>query len=61
MAQSVADSLAVPDRQINLVYLTEANDTRFDAFSVLRPLYLGVNQPLPTEPAEAPAEVPEQE
>ena len=61
MAQSVADSLAVPDRQINLVYLTEANDTRFDAFSVLRPLYLEVTQPLPTEPAEAPAEVPEQE
>ena len=61
MAQSVADSLAVPDRQINLVYLTEANDTRFDAFSVLRPLYLEVTQPLPTEPAAEPTEAPEQE
>lgn len=58
MAQSVADSLEVPNRQINLVYLTEANDTRFDAFSVLRPLYLGVTQPLPPEPTEAPVEAP---
>ena len=50
MAQSVADTVKVPDKQINLVYLTEAYDTRFDAFSVLRPLHLGATQPLPTEP-----------
>lgn len=50
MAQSVASAAGVPDPQINLVYLTEANDTRFDAFSVLRPMYLGATQPLPTEP-----------
>ena len=61
MAQSVADSLSVPNSQINLVYLTEANDTRFDAFSVLRPLHLGVTQPLPTEPAPEQTEAPEQE
>ena len=60
MAQSEAAVMAVPDTRINLVYLTEANDTRFDAFSVLRPLSLGAAQPLPTEPAPEP-EVPEQE
>lgn len=64
MAQSVADSVTVPNTQINLVYLTEANDTRFDTFSVLRPLSLGVTQPLSTEPpaqepGEEPAEAPE--
>ena len=66
MAQSVAEGVAVPDTQINLVYLTEAMDTRFDAYSVLRPLQLGVTPlPQPTEPqatesqepaADAPAE-----
>ena len=66
MAQSVADGVTVPNPQINLVYLTEANDTRFDAFSVLRPLPLGATQPLPTEPPtqalpEEPAEAPEAE
>ena len=65
MAQSVADAVAVPDPKINLVYVTEANDTRFDTFSVLRPLPLGVTQPLPTEPPvqalpEEPAEAPEE-
>ncbi|MBQ7231309.1 MAG: hypothetical protein IJX04_10500 [Oscillospiraceae bacterium] len=70
MAQSVAEGVAVPDTQINLVYLTEAMDTRFDAYSVLRPLQLGVTPlPQPTEPqatesqepaADSPAEpVPE--
>lgn len=72
MAQSVAQTVSVPDAQINLVYLTEANDTRFDAFSVLRPLPMGATQPLPTEPTsqepdegpvegpvEGPAPVPE--
>lgn len=57
-AQSVADTLSVPNTQINLVYLTEANDTRFDTFSVLRPLTLDVTQPLPTEP---PVQEPEGE
>ena len=70
MTQSVAEGVAVPDTQINLVYLTEAMDTRFDAYSVLRPLQLGVTPlPQPTEPqatesqepaADSPAEpVPE--
>ena len=69
MAQSMAEGLTVPSTQINLVYLTEAMDTRFDAYSVLRPLQLGVT-PLPpaTQPPETeasadqapePAEVPE--
>ena len=40
----------MPNTQINLVYLTEANDTRFDLFSVLRPLPLGATQPLATQP-----------
>ena len=60
MAQNVASALTIPNSQINLVYLTEANDTRFDAFSVLRPLSLGVTQPLPTEPpAQEPGEEPD--
>jgi hypothetical protein len=59
MAQSEAAAMAVPDTRINLVYLTEANDTRFDAFSVLRPLSLGAAQPLPTEPAPEPVQEPE--
>ena len=64
LAQNVASTVTVPNTQINLVYLTEANDTRFDTFSVLRPLHLGVTQPLPTqpdgqEPEEDPAPQPE--
>ncbi len=59
MAQSVAEGMAVPDPQINLVYLTEAMDTRFDAYSVLRPLQLGVTPlPQPTEPQEPAADSP---
>ena len=56
MAQSVASTLQVPNTQINLVYLTETKDTRFDLFGALRPLSLGL-EPLP--PAEQTPE-PEQ-
>ena len=59
MAQAVAESLTVPDAAINLVYLTDVGDTRFDAFGVLRPLNLGMQQlPVPTEPAPVPEEEP---
>ena len=66
MAQSVAEGVAVPDTQINLVYLTEAMDTRFDVFGVLRPLNTGLTVPPaaatpPAEPAEAPAAEPREE
>ena len=67
LAQSVAASAAVPSQQINLVYLTEAKDTRFDAYSVLRPLSMGVTTQLPPvvedpveEPAADPAPQPEE-
>lgn len=60
MAQEVAASLDIPSMQINLVYLTEAMDTRFDVFGVLRPLDMGSMPELPaatTAPApETPAE-----
>ena len=58
MAQDVAASLEIPSMQTNLVYLTEAMDTRFDVFGVLRPLRADMT-PLPvatTSPAEAPVE-----
>lgn len=58
MAQEVAASLDISSMQINLVYLTEAMDTRFDVFGVLRPLNTGLTA-LPAEttpPAEAPVE-----
>lgn len=59
MAQSVAEGVTVPDTQINLVYLTEAMDTRFDAYSVLRPLQLGVTPlPQPTEPQATESQEP---
>lgn len=35
---SLAQSATVPDQTVNLVFLTEINDTRFDAYSVLRPI-----------------------
>lgn len=35
---SLAQAVTVPDNTINLVFLTEVNDTRFDAYSVLRPI-----------------------
>ena len=57
MAQAVAETLTVPDKAINLVYLTDVGDTRFDAFGVLRPLTLGMQQlPVPTEPVQEPVE-----
>ena len=34
----VASSVAVPDNIINLVFLTAYHDTRYDAYSVLRPI-----------------------
>ena len=58
MAQEVAASLDIPSMQINLVYLTEAMDTRFDVFGVLRPLNTGMELPVsptPTAPATPPA------
>ena len=36
--QTVASSVAVPDSTIHLVFLTEFHDTRFDVYSVLRPI-----------------------
>ena len=55
-AQNVASSLAIPSTQINLVYLTEVYDTRFDAFGVLRPLPVGLTSlppvTTPTEPQQ---------
>jgi hypothetical protein len=57
MAQAVAETLTLPDKAINLVYLTDVGDTRFDAFGVLRPLTLGMQQlPVPTEPVQEPVE-----
>ena len=68
MAQAVAETLNVPDTAINLVYLTDVGDTRFDAFGVLRPLSMGIPQlPAATEPpateapAPEPAPIPEEE
>ena len=37
-AASVAAGVAVPDTAINLVFLTEFHDTRFDVYGVLRPI-----------------------
>ena len=61
MAQSVAEGLTIPNPQIHLVYLTEAMDTRFDAFGVLRPLPLGVTQLPPAAEPQAPDETPDAE
>ncbi len=56
MAQNVASTLTVPSKEINLVYLTEAMDTRFDAFSVLRPLATAMTElPTVTTPTETTA------
>lgn len=67
MAQDVAASLEIPSMQVNLVYLTEAMDTRFDVFGVLRPLSTGLpalpaatTPPAAESPAEAPAEAAEE-
>lgn len=62
MVQSVASSLTVPSVEVNLVYMTEANDTRYDQFGVLRPLPIGVTALPPVEtPVEEPAEEPVEE
>lgn len=65
LAQDVAASLNIPSMELNLVYLTEAKDTRFDAFGVLRPLPTGMAElpdittpPETTQPAEP--QTPEQ-
>lgn len=59
MAQEVAAAAHISSMELNLVYLTEANDTRFDAFGVLRPLPTGMadlpaatTAPEPTETSE---------
>lgn len=52
-AQNTAAGLAIDSMEINLVYLTEAKDTRFDVFSVLRPLPVAVQAVEdPTVPTE---------
>ena len=62
LVQSVASSLTVPSVEVNLVYMTEANDTRYDQFGVLRPLPVGVASLPPIEaPAEEPAQDPAQD
>lgn len=35
---SVAGNITVPDKAINLVFLADVHDTRFDVYSVLRPV-----------------------
>lgn len=35
---AVAESTTVADKAVNLVYLTDTNDTRFDAFGTMRPM-----------------------
>lgn len=37
---AVAESTTVADKTVNLVCLTETNDTRFDAYSTMRPMSL---------------------
>lgn len=37
-AQSVAEQSGLEDPTVNLVFITEANDTRYDAYGVLRPI-----------------------
>ena len=37
-AASVAAQTTVEDKQVNLVFLADTNDTRFDSYSVLRAL-----------------------
>lgn len=57
-AQDTAAGLQIDSMEINLVYLTEAKDTRFDSFSVLRPLPVSVRAATqPTEPTESSAAV----
>ena len=59
LVQSVAGSLAIPSAEVNLVYMTEANDTRYDQFGVLRPLPIGVTAlPPATTATQPPTEAP---
>jgi hypothetical protein len=37
-AQTIAENSGVADTTINLVFITDLYDTRFDEYSVLRPL-----------------------
>lgn len=37
-AANLAQQTGIPDTTVNLVFLTDLHDTRFDAFSVMRPL-----------------------
>ena len=51
LAQSVATDSGIADPTVNLVFLSQVNDTRFDAYGVLRPLATGMNQlPAATTP-----------
>ncbi len=38
MVKRLADAAVVPDKQVNLAFITDVNDTRFDLCGVLRPL-----------------------
>ncbi len=58
LAQSVAMNLEIPSMEVNLVYLTEAKDTRFDAYGVLRPLPI---TQLPEVPEEDSPVTPEED
>ncbi len=60
MVQDVAVNLDIPSMEVNLVFVTEVRDTRFDAFGVLRPLGM-TETPGSTTPMETtapPEEVP---
>ena len=35
---SIVAQITVPDPSVNLVFLANTNDTRFDEYSVLRPI-----------------------
>jgi len=56
LVQEVAAAATVPSAEINLVFLTDAMDTRFDAYSVLRPLPTGAPTPPPASPPPLPSE-----
>lgn len=58
MAQDTAAALDIPSMEVNLVYLTEAMDTRFDVFGVLRPMPIGMTE-LPTA-TTSPVQLPEE-
>lgn len=39
-AASTAEAVTVPDKQANLVFVTESNDTRYDSYSTMRPILI---------------------